>query len=271
MDSFVTLGQSPVFFWLIAGLSVFFLSVAKSGFGGALATTSVPVMLLAMSPVEALAVLLPIFVVSSVGVLFLWRKFCNWRLVSLMCLFAFAGQILGWLLFDFFTAQILRICIGGVAVATALDYGLRLLGIRGQTHPREWAEKYLWPRAGFWCGLSGISSFVSLSGGVPAQIFLLPHRLSKEAFVGTFSVYFVAIDLLKAPLYTELDILTLQSLSISAMLLPIIPVGVGVGWWLNKRINETIFYHISYGFLLAIGIKLLTDAYLAWSIAPITP
>jgi uncharacterized membrane protein YfcA len=104
---------------------------------------------------------------------------------------------------------------------------------------------------------------VSLSGGIPAQIFLLPHRLSRKAFVGTFSVYFVVIDLLKAPLYAQLDVLSPQSLRISAMLLPVIPVGVAVGWWLNKRMNDRVFYHVSYAFLLIIGVKLLGDIFLA--------
>jgi uncharacterized membrane protein YfcA len=44
------------------------------------------------------------------------------------------------------------------------------------------------------------------------------------------------------------------------MLLPIIPLGVLVGWSLNKRINDRIFYHVSYAFLLILGVKLLFDA-----------
>ena len=95
-------------------------------------------------------------------------------------------------------------------------------------------------------------------------LFLLPHRLSREAFVGTFSVYFVTIDILKGPLYLQLDVLSGESLKMSAMLLPVVPFGVLVGWWLNKWMNDRIFYHISYGFLLVIGVKLLVDSYLDW-------
>ena len=105
-----------------------------------------------------------------------------------------------------------------------------------------------------------MSSFVSLSGGIPAQIFLLPHRLSKEGFVGLFSAYFMVIDLLKAPVFLELNLLSLKSLKISAMLLPVVPLGVIFGWRLNRRINDRIFYHVSYAFLLGLGIKLLLDA-----------
>jgi uncharacterized membrane protein YfcA len=108
-----------------------------------------------------------------------------------------------------------------------------------------------------------VSSFVSLSGGIPAQIFLLPHRLPKEAFVGSFSVYFTVIDLLKIPLFAELNVITLESLRITMFLLPVAPIGILLGWWLNKRINDRIFYHISYSALMILGVKLLVDVALA--------
>ena len=70
----------------------------------------------------------------------------------------------------------------------------------------------------------------------------------------------MVIDLLKAPLFLALHLLSPTSLKISAMLLPFVPLGVIVGWWLNRRINDRIFYHISYAFLLGLGTKLLFDA-----------
>ena len=253
----------PVLFWTVACLSVFFLSISKSGFGGALASMSVPIMLFVMSPTDALAVLLPLFILTSVGVFFIWYKHCNWRIVSVMCLFAAAGQVVGWLLFDYFTENVLQLLIGFVAVSSASNYALNLWRGQSDISKQEAAERSLWRRASVWCGLSGVSSFVSLSGGIPAQIFLLPHRLPKEAFVGSFSVYFMVIDLLKVPLFAELDVITLESLRITMFLLPVAPIGVLLGWWLNKRINDRIFYHISYSALMILGIKLLADVALA--------
>ena len=34
-----------------------------------------------------------------------------------------------------------------------------------------------------WCSLSGFSSFVALTGGIPAQIFLLPLKLDRESLL----------------------------------------------------------------------------------------
>ncbi|WP_041860728.1 sulfite exporter TauE/SafE family protein [Candidatus Puniceispirillum marinum] len=261
MTGFEIVAESPFLFWVMAAMSVLMLSVAKSGFGGALASTSVPILLFVLPPKLALAVLLPIFLLTDIGVLFIWYKFCNWRIVSIMCLFALLGQVAGWLLFDYFTDVMLTALIGVVAVVTGVKYWIDIIRNSALSVLVAYVDKRIWQRAALWCGLSGISSFISLSGGIPAQVFLLPHRVSRQAFVGTFSVYFMVIDLLKTPLYLQLDLFTNDSLHISAMLLPVVPIGVFLGWWLNKRMNDRIFYHISHGVLLLMGLKLLVDAF----------
>ena len=178
-----------------------------------------------------------------------------------MSLFALLGQVVGWLMFDYFTDQMLTALIGIVAVVTGIKYWVDVIRKSAISVLVEYVEKRIWQRAAIWCGLSGISSFISLSGGIPAQIFLLPHRVSRQVFVGTFSVYFMVIDLLKAPLYLQLDLFSTNSLHVSAMLLPVVPVGVFLGWWLNKGMSDRIFYHISHGVLLIMGMKLLVDAF----------
>ena len=70
----------------------------------------------------------------------------------------------------------------------------------------------------------------------------------------------MVIDLLKAPLFVELDLLSPTSLKNSATLLPFVPLGVIVGYCLNRQINDQIFYNVSYAFLLCLDIKLLVDA-----------
>ena len=98
-----------------------FLSVAKSGFGGEFASMSVPVMLFVFWPKKALAVLLPMFLITSIGVFFIWYKHSHWRLVGFMCLFALVGQFVGWLVFDLLSDCLLKLCIGVVAVITAAN------------------------------------------------------------------------------------------------------------------------------------------------------
>ncbi len=121
--------------------------------------------------------------------------------------------------------------------------------------------RYGFQRSIIWCGLSGISSFVSLSGGIPAQIFLLPHGLARQSFVGTLCVYFFVINIVKIPFYIEIGIFSESTLTISLWLLLVIPIGVFIGKWLNTHLNDQIFYDISHLGLLAMGTKLLLSIF----------
>ena len=122
-------------------------------------------------------------------------------------------------------------------------------------------SKRIFQRGTIWCGLSGISSFVSLSGGIPAQIFLLPHSLPRQSFVGTLCVYFFVINMVKIPFYFEIGIFSESTLTISLWLLLVIPIGVFIGKWLNTHLSDQIFYDISHLGLLVMGAKLLLSIF----------
>ena len=93
MPNFEIMQASPVFFWLICFLSVTALAISKSGFGGALGSISTPILLFVMPPTMALGVLLPIFLITDVWVVYIWRKHVHWRFVFIMCGFGIAGQL----------------------------------------------------------------------------------------------------------------------------------------------------------------------------------
>mgnify|MGYP001215213745 CR=1 FL=1 len=266
MPQLDVMNASPVFFWMICFASVITVAISKSGFGGALGSLSMPIMLFVLPPKFALGVLLPIFLITDVWVVYIWRKHVHWRFVTIMCAFGLAGQMAGWLLFDFFSEEMLQAAVGTIGILTAVNYFWRLVRPRPEL-AEDTARRLLarlWPRAAGWCGLSGLASFVTLAGGIPAQVFLLPHRLARQVFVGTMSIYFFVINLFKLPFYGDLGLITSDTLILSASLLPCILVGVYVGKWLNEVVSDRLFYHVTYSILLVMGLKLISDALAIW-------
>ena len=185
---------------------------------------------------------------------------------SLSCGFGIAGQLAGWLLFDYFSNSALRSLIGTIGLLTALNYLRLRIWPRAElaTDVAKRLMARLWPRAAGWCGLSGLASFVAFSGGIPAQIFLLPHRLARQVFVGTMSVYFLVTNVAKLPFYDDLGLLDSSTIMMSLMLVPFIPVGVYIGKWLNQVVSDRLFYHVTYSILFVMGLKLLSDAVSTW-------
>jgi len=100
INGFEVLENSPEFFWLLAVLA---FSISKAGFGGALGSFSVPILLFVLPAKMALGVLLPLFLVTDIWVVYIWRHMLDQRILLIMCLFGLAGQIVGWVLFDYLT------------------------------------------------------------------------------------------------------------------------------------------------------------------------
>ena len=185
------------------------------------------------------------------------------RIVTIMCAFGVIGQIVGWLIFDYLNDKILTGLIGLIAIITAFNYAWRRIKPLKQSSLEiaTSVSRRIFQRGAILCGLSGISSFVSLSGGIPAQVFLLPHALARQSFVGTLCVYFFVINILKIPFYVEIGIFSEETLTVSLWLLLVIPIGVFIGKWLNTHISDQIFYDISHIGLLAMGARLLLSIF----------
>lgn len=266
-----SLVQGPaVQFWLAGALAVLVVAISKSGFGGALGSLSAPIFILVLPPKTALAVLLPVFLVTDFFVVYKWRHYGIRRLVILMFSAAVIGQILGWLLFKFIDDRMLVALIGLLSLLTALRYFWLLVwpeeGAQFRQRQRSRAlRKNPLPRAAFWCILSGLASFVSLTGGILVQIFMLPLRLPRAYFVGTMCWFFLSINLAKFPFFIELGLFNMASLSISLMLLPVLPVGVALGIWLNRKMSDKLFYHLSHFFLAILGLRLLVPELLRFA------
>ena len=52
---------------------------------------------------------------------------------------------------------------------------------------------------------------------------------------------------------------TPTNLSVSAVLLPLVPIGVFIGFWLNRRLREDVFYAIVMTAILLVGVRLIWD------------
>ena len=78
------------------------------------------------------------------------------------------------------------------------------------------------------------------------------------------SVYFLVTNVAKLPFYDNLGLLDADTLIMSLMLIPFIPVSVYIGKWLNEVVSDRLFYHVTYSILFVMGVKLLSDAVSTW-------
>ncbi len=89
--------------------------------------------------------------------------------------------------------------------------------------------------------------------------YLLPQRLDRRIYVGTTVWFFFASNYAKIIPYAYLGQLDLSNLATAFVLLPLVPVGVKLGVVIQGKLDEKVFYQVSYWALLGIGVKLLYD------------
>jgi uncharacterized membrane protein YfcA len=237
-------------FYAAAVPAVLLTGISKGGFGSALGGVAVPLMALAVSPVQAAAVMLPILcLMDLVGLRAYYRKWDTDNL-KIMLPGALIGIVIGALTFGMLSESAIRLMIGGLAIAFTINNWLGLAA-RQQTAGRS-------PVKGtFWCGLSGLTSFIAHAGGPPVMVYMLPQQLDKVRYVATISVFFAFVNAAKLVPYAWLGQFSSDNLATSLALAPLVPLGVRFGMWLQDKVNTTWFYRIAQAGLLATGVQLI--------------
>lgn len=213
---------------------------------------STPLCVLAFGPRDAIGILLPLL---SAGDLFsLYHYWGKWEPKNLKYILpgAIAGVVVGVQFVDHFEAPQLNLTIGILAVLFVLFQFAKqfIFRVEGVFRPGH--------LTGIPCGVgAGFTSAVAHGAGPVMALFLIPQRLPKELFVGTNVLVFTWINWIKAPFFISRDLINETTLEQSLTFLPLIPLGVWVGVWLNRRVSEIHFAKLTYVFTLVTGIYLV--------------
>ena len=89
---------------------------------------------------------------------------------------------------------------------------------------------------------------------------LLPQRLDKLTYVGTFTMLFAVSNLLKIPAYGALGQLTRENLAIGALLLPVAVLANYAGIRLVRIAPTELFFRIAYVLMFLIAVELIRSA-----------
>lgn len=241
-------------FYAVAVLAVLVLGVAKGGLGGGIGVLGVPLMALYIGPVRAAAILLPLLMaMDAMALRRYWRQWHRRSLV-LMVPGALIGTLIGWGTFHLFSVDGLKVLVGAIS----LGYGvLHFLSGFADANPEP---RQAGPVAGtIWGAIAGFTSFGVHAGGPPTYAFLLPQQLNRTTFQATVVAFFFVVNWSKVAPYALLGQLDLSNLATSAVLLPVVPLGIWLGAWLHERISERWFFRVIYASLILIGLRLMFD------------
>jgi uncharacterized membrane protein YfcA len=204
----------------------------------------------------AISVLLPTYVVMDLIVAWIYRKQVPFALLWPMALAGVGGVAIAALIFRLVDTTCLAFLLGFISMVL----GVRFFATRGNQAnltPMPHAILRRWPRTAVLNGASGFTSFF-LMGEAPVQVYLLPFRLAPQTYVAVLVWFFFIVNWVKIPIVLGMGIVTSDSLWISAMLLPIMPVGILIGKFIATRIPKEPFYVVIHILLIVLGAYLLS-------------
>ena len=88
-------------------------------------------------------------------------------------------------------------------------------------------------------------------------MWVTTRRLPHEVFVGTSSITFAAINVMKVPSYLLLGSFDRAVLEAAALLVPLAVVATLAGVWLVRRLDTARFYTLIYLLMVALGLRLV--------------
>ena len=244
-------------FYAAAIPAILLTCIAKSAFGIGLGILAVPLIALTLPIGPTAGILLPLLLLmDAFGLWLYWRR---WDLRILFALLpgSLLGLAAGTVLFRLVPESVIRVLLGAIAVSFTAHWFLRAHVKRPPFKPSAWLG---W-LAG---GTSGFTSFVSHAGAPPVALYLLPLQLDKTVYTATVVLYFALVNAIKLAPYAWLGLLPVGNLETAAVLAPLVPLGIWLGWTLHRALSMNGFYRICYGMVLLAGIKLLYDGLLPW-------
>ena len=239
-----------IYFYLTASIGIILFGISKGGFAGPASILAIPIMSLSMSPLTAAGILLPILLIMEfLAIYFYWNK---WDIKNIKVIIppALIGIFIGGITFQITSQDTIRIIVGSICI---LFISITIF------KNNNFLFKPNNNKGRFWSLISGYTSCIIHAGGQPLSFYLLPQKLNKTIYVGTMTLAFLVVNLIKLIPYYFLDLLIISNLKISLILSPLAPLSIYLGYYLHKKFNEESFYFIIYFFLTISGIKLIYD------------
>lgn len=240
---------------IIALLTLVAAGIVKGAIGSGVPVIVVPVLTMLYDVKLAIAVLIAPNLFSNVLQVWQYRH----HLLPLRFLAAFSlsgglGIVLGTWGLVVLSPTLLSL---GVAAAIVLYLVVKLAN-RQVILPFTTAKRVVMPvglLAGVLQGAAGMSAPASVT-------FLNAMQLERQVFIGSISVFFVAITCVQIPALLSAEILTLERAYYSFIALFIILSAMPIGARLGKRLPHRWFDNLIMLLLASIAVKIIVDAVL---------
>jgi hypothetical protein len=248
--------------WAVVCLAIFLIGVTKSGFGAGAAFIIAPLTAIGMRHVDprgggqaTLPLLLPLLMVGDLIAIWQYRRQFSMRIIGRLAVGTLIGIAAGTALLSWFmsrkdlSAALINLVIGLESVIlVSLQWYRQWRATHGVPQYRPSIGKSTAVGA-----FAGLSSTLAHAAGPIVALHLLPQRLERGVFVGTCAVYFFLVNSAKLPGYYQAGLFNEISPAFALRFVLLVLAGAVFGFWVNRRIHDTLFTTWVYAITFVLG------------------
>ena len=217
--------------FLVAALSAFLLGIAKAGVKG-IAALIVTGFAIVYGAKESTGILMPLLICGDIFAVLYYKRYVKWIYIL---------KLIPWMIFG----VLIGVVIGSNISEKIFQYGMALIIIFSVSVMYYWDSKknngipnnfIFAPSIGV---LAGFATMIGNLAGALSNIYFLAMRLPKNEFIGTSAWLFFIINVFKIPFHIFFwETITLKSLIISSKLVPFVIIGLLIGVFVVKKIEN---------------------------------
>jgi uncharacterized protein len=237
--------------WTLILCCALMIGVTKAGVAG-LGMLIIPIMASIFDPKLSVGILLPMLIIGDIVAAKHYRKDADWKHLIKLVPWVAIGIACGVYVGNRITAEWFRYLI-----AIAIFVGLIPMIIKGEgdkeaEYPNRWWFSALFGLA------AGFFTMVGNAAGALMSVYLLSMHLPKNRFIGTRAWFFLIVNLVKVPLHIFIwGTITVQTITLNAVMIPLILLGALFGIKIVKKINEKVYRYFIIILIVIAALKLL--------------
>jgi uncharacterized membrane protein YfcA len=234
-------------------MAAFLMGLSKGGVP-MIALLSVPILSLYMDPAQAAGLLLPIYIVADMYAVYLFRRAFSRRNLMILLPGALVGIAVGYSTVSLVPGEAVKLLLVGIGISYLVT------ALRNRLSRREVPAKPAdVPRGLIWGALAGLTSYISHAGGPPFQAYVLPQKLDKMVYLGTTTIFFTVVNLVKVPPFVLAGQITWESIGQAVWLAPLALLGAWSGAMVSRMMPEKLFFLVVELALAVVSCKLLYE------------
>ena len=206
-------------------------------------------MVLFLSPRDAVVVSVLVASVSTTTQAVADRRFTDWKTVRRLSVMSYAGMPFGLIVFNIVSERTLRFGLGVVVIVATV------LILRKFQIPED-ARRYDWV-LGF---ISGVLNTSTSTNGPPLVFLLKSRSMDAATFRATLNTVFSIANIGALILFLGSGKMTQDNLVGAAFALPALALTLRIGYAMRKRVNEKAFTRLVAGLMLLSGASALIAA-----------